>query len=226
MRSRLRGLAIALLCVVPFLPTQIARAESSVTPSLESILIEMRTSQGLSDDEMLNCDEATNEQLEELGEALMGIAYPNPDEHALMDRMMGGDGSPSLALTHRMMGARYLGCYSGDVRGPAIPGMGMMGGMTGYGGGWQGGPMMGWGMNSAMGHGHWGFMPWGWGSLVVWAAIIAAVVLIIYFVSRGPRESSSEGRKDALEILRHRYASGEITKEQFEEMRDTLMKRG
>jgi putative membrane protein len=226
MRSRLRGPAIALLCVVPFLPTQMARAENSVTPSLESVLKEMRASQGLSDDEMIKCDEATNEQLEKLGEALMDIAYPNPDEHGLMDRMMGGDGSASLALMHRMMGARYLGCYSGDVRGPAVPGMGMMGGMMGYGGGWQGGPMMGWGMNGAMGHGHWGLMPWGWGSLVVWAVIIAAVVLIIYFVSRGRGESSSEAGEDALGILRRRYASGEITKEQFEEMRDTLMKRG
>lgn len=226
MPSRLRGLAIALFCVVPLVLTQAVCAEESATPSLESVLKEIRTSQGLSGDEMINCEDATNEQLEKLGEALMDIAYPNPDEHALMDRMMGSDGSASLALMHRMMGARYLGCYSGDIRGPAIPGMGMMGGMMGYGGGWQGGPMMGWGMNNAMGPGHWGFMPWGWGSLVLWAVIIAAVVLIVSYLARPRRGPQAGGREDALEILRRRYASGEITKQQFDEMRDTITKRG
>jgi putative membrane protein len=195
-------------------------------PSLESVLREIRTSQDLSDHETISCKEATNEQLERLGEALMGIAYPNAEQHALMDRMMGGERSPSLAAMHRMMGARYLGCYSGDIPGPAIPDMGMMGGMMRYGGGWQGGPVMDWGMTNSMGHGHWGFMPWGWGSLLFWAFIVAAVVLVIYFLTRSPKGPNSVGGGDSLEILRRRYASGEITKEQFEEMRDTLMKHG
>jgi putative membrane protein len=225
MRTTLQCLAIALLCAVPLLLTQPARAEESTSPTLESVLKDVRASQGLSEDETINCHEVTNEQMERLGEALMDIVYPNRDEHALMDRMMGGDDSASLALMHRMMGARYLGCYSGDIRGPAIPGMGVMGGMMGYGG-WQGGPMMGRGITGAMGHGHWGFMPWGWGSFLVWAVIIAAVILIVYFLIRSSGGPQTGGREDALEILRRRYASGEITKEQFEDMRGTLVRRG
>jgi putative membrane protein len=86
--------------------------------------------------------------------------------------------------------------------------------------------MMGYGMTNAMGHGHWGFVPWGWGSLLIWAVIIAGVVVIVYFLTRTSGGRQAGGREEALEILRRRYASGEITKEQFEEMRDTLMKRG
>lgn len=87
--------------------------------------------------------------------------------------------------------------------------------------------MMGWGMTGGMGQGHWGFMPWGGGSLVFWIVIIAAVVIIVYLLARSPGTSgpSAGEREDALSILRRRYASGEITKDQFEEMRDTLRRK-
>ena len=84
------------------------------------------------------------------------------------------------------------------------------------------------------GHGFGGF-GWGWmifGSLmmlVFWGGLIALVVLAVRaFTSPGSQEpaqartSSASSRNDALNILKERYARGEITKAEYEEMRDEL----
>jgi len=56
--------------------------------------------------------------------------------------------------------------------------------------------------------------------LFFWGAIIALVVWGIRVLT-GRRGESLEA-KDPLEIARRRYARGEITREQLEEMEDTL----
>ena len=83
---------------------------------------------------------------------------------------------------------------------------------------------MGWAMASGMGHGHWGFMPWGLGTTVFWAIVIVAVIVLIYQTTRTSRSSglSDEAREGSLEILKRRYARGDITKDEYEEMRQTL----
>ena len=54
--------------------------------------------------------------------------------------------------------------------------------------------------------------------------IICGVVWFVRSVSRGGSrpESGPTAAETPLEILKRRYASGEVTKEQFEEMRRTL----
>jgi putative membrane protein len=63
--------------------------------------------------------------------------------------------------------------------------------------------------------------------LVIGALLVAGVVWAVQLLSRGG--SPSVGLRSAgeapLEILQRRYAGGEITKEQFEEMRRTLGQR-
>lgn len=58
---------------------------------------------------------------------------------------------------------------------------------------------------------------WGFGSMFMmilfWGLIIVAIVLGIRWVMGEGKESRSES---ALEILRQRYARGEISKEEFE----------
>lgn len=60
--------------------------------------------------------------------------------------------------------------------------------------------------------------------LIFWAFIITGIVLLIVWVARnagrGTRSTSSSN--SALEILQTRYAKGEITKDQYEEMRRAL----
>jgi putative membrane protein len=54
--------------------------------------------------------------------------------------------------------------------------------------------------------------------IVFWGVIIAIVIWGVNQITRGGRRS--EG--DPLEIARRRYASGEITKEQFDQLRHDL----
>lgn len=89
--------------------------------------------------------------------------------------------------------------------------------------GWGGFGMMGPGMMGGYGGmmSGWGYNPIGWlVSLVFWALVIGGVVWLVVWLARTaggtPRSDS------AIEILRARYARGEITKEQFDQMRKDL----
>jgi putative membrane protein len=64
-------------------------------------------------------------------------------------------------------------------------------------------------------------MGWGWiglGALhmILFWLLIAVFLYALWKMLRGP------GSPDALEILKARYAKGEITREQFEQMRRDL----
>ncbi len=74
---------------------------------------------------------------------------------------------------------------------------------------------------------HDGFMNWGWGGMVfqllfLVVIIIALVWAIKYFA--GQRQTGAAPRGDsALDILKRRYANGEIDKEEFEQKKKDLM---
>ncbi|MDP2953704.1 MAG: SHOCT domain-containing protein [Chloroflexota bacterium] len=88
----------------------------------------------------------------------------------------------------------------------------------GFLGGWQGG---GRGM---MGPG------WGWGGLfmpifmiIFWVLIIWAVVALVRGTAWSGRSDLPSDRPDsALEILKRRYARGEVSKEEFEDKKKDL----
>ena len=74
--------------------------------------------------------------------------------------------------------------------------------------------MMGW-------YGGWGMMGWfgGIGMLLVLAGLVALVALLV----RTPRSTEQNPPPDtAIEVLRRRYAAGEISRQEFEQMRQTL----
>ncbi|MBI2844776.1 MAG: SHOCT domain-containing protein [Armatimonadetes bacterium] len=61
---------------------------------------------------------------------------------------------------------------------------------------------------------------------VFWIAVIAGIVLLIrWFAVRTP-EARPAGEESAVEILRRRYARGELTREQFQEMRRDIEETG
>jgi putative membrane protein len=74
-------------------------------------------------------------------------------------------------------------------------------------------------------------MMWGWygGSwwmlfggiifILFWAAVIA---LVFWFVRRSAAGPASHGSRPALDIAKERYARGEITKEQFDQIKKDL----
>ena len=76
-------------------------------------------------------------------------------------------------------------------------------------------------------------MGYGWGGMLgfgsLWMILgvlfwIGVVVLVVWAVMRlfpsGPRS----GQEGSMEILRRRHAGGEITREQYDDMRQTLAK--
>lgn len=73
--------------------------------------------------------------------------------------------------------------------------------------------MWGYGNMFDLGFGGWLMM------IIFWGAIIAFVVWAI----NGFRETSRGGSRDALDILRERYAKGEIDKKEFESRKKDLV---
>jgi putative membrane protein len=61
--------------------------------------------------------------------------------------------------------------------------------------------------------------------MVFWLVIVAGIVLLVVWAVRtasGRGTGSAPQGADALEIARRRYASGEISKEQFEQLKKDL----
>ncbi len=59
--------------------------------------------------------------------------------------------------------------------------------------------------------------------ILVWLALLGGIAALVVWAVRqySPRTGAGPG-EDALEILRRRYAQGEITREQFEQMKRDL----
>lgn len=83
-------------------------------------------------------------------------------------------------------------------------------------------------MGRVYGSSHWMGNWFGFGilgaviSLIFWILVIIAIVFLIkYLLYRGHREESEE---DALEVLKKRYAKGEISNEEYDKMKKELDK--
>jgi len=75
------------------------------------------------------------------------------------------------------------------------------------------------------------YCDYGWGigfgfgwllMIIFWALLILGVVYLIKLIA--VRAKKGEKEETALDILKKRYAKGEITKEEFEKMKDDLAK--
>jgi uncharacterized membrane protein len=68
-------------------------------------------------------------------------------------------------------------------------------------------------------------LPYGFFSLLLWVAIIIAMVFVltrIFRQSRNPRASTVRDSKDSLEFLKIRYAKGEIGHKDYIKMKQIL----
>lgn len=76
--------------------------------------------------------------------------------------------------------------------------------------------MMGYGFDG-------GALMWIWmlGGLLVMVGLVVLIVWAVVAVSRGGQSREPE-RPTALDILRERYARGEITQQEFEQAKKTL----
>ena len=74
---------------------------------------------------------------------------------------------------------------------------------------------------------NWGNCGWGMGfgwiwMILFWGLVIAGIVYIVRALSR--RAGRSWPEETPLDMLKKRYAKGEITKEEFDRMKDDLAK--
>jgi len=166
------------------------------------------------------CANLNDEQFGVLGEYFMGQMMGN--SHAAMNAMMirahGEEGEEQIHIT---MGKRLSGCDTSAS-------------VTGTNGGWM--PMMnmmwgGWSSpsgsnNSTNNMMNFGFEPlngFGWIFMTLWWVLTIAgiVVLTKWLTSRSRGTHNHE--KSALEVLKERYAKGEIDKKEFEEKKKDLV---
>ena len=73
---------------------------------------------------------------------------------------------------------------------------------------------------------HLGNYGWGWGMgfgwlfmVIFWVLVILGIVYIIKMIAGGAKKEET-----ALDILKKRYAKGEITKEEYDRMKDEVSK--
>lgn len=147
----------------------------------------------------LECKNLTDDNYGSLGEYFMGQMVGSSHEamNNMMTQMMGEQGEEQM---HVVMGKRLSGCdASAQVPSNGVgfmPMMWMMGGSSGFG-------------------------LFGWLSMIVfWLLLILGVIALIRYLS-GSGKRSDEG-KSPIDILKERYAKGEINKKEFEEMKKDL----
>lgn len=66
---------------------------------------------------------------------------------------------------------------------------------------------------------------WGWGIFMMffWLIVLALVVVVILRVLKEHNHHAGDIRKsDHIDIIKDRYAKGEITKEQYEQLKKDL----
>jgi len=66
-------------------------------------------------------------------------------------------------------------------------------------------------------HGMFGGFMW-----IFWVLVFAGLVFLIWWIVRQSSPKGPTNGEDALEILKKRYARGEISKEEFEEKKKDL----
>ncbi len=167
----------------------------------------------------LTCDELTDEDFSALGEYFMGemAGSAHPSMNAMMVQVHGQEGENQIHIT---VGKRLSGCEpAADISqiGGWLP---MMGGVMPMMGSWS--APSGNFFNSMMGFGNLGFG--GWLAMVLWWLFVLVVIVIAISWLVRQFGGQSGGKSDAVEVLKTRYAKGEIDEKEFKEKLNKLSK--
>ena len=168
----------------------------------------------------ITCSQLKDADFEKIGEYFMGQAIGDTSRHIVMNNtmksMMGDQGEEQA---HTIMGKRMSGC---DTSAAIPPMMQMM-----MGGGIMGGWSSPFGSNqpnnSMMNFGFTPFGGFGWIFMILWwVLIIVGIVALIKWLTNQSR-GTHDNEKSPLEILKERYAKGEIDKKEFEDKKKDLV---
>lgn len=166
----------------------------------------------------ISCANLNDEQFGVLGEYFMSrmMGGSHAAMNAMMIQMHGEDGEEQI---HVVMGKRLSDCDTSasvtSINGGWMPMMNMMWG------GWSS-PFGDNSTNDMMNFGFGPFGGFGWIFMVLWwVLIIAGIVALFKWLTNQSRSTHDHG-KSALDILKERYAKGEIDKKEFEEKKEDL----
>jgi len=109
-----------------------------------------------------------------------------------------------------------LGFASSDLLAQGGPGYGGYGGYGGgYGPGWGMGPGMMWGYGPGFGY--------GFGGIFMGILFLIIIGVVIYFIVHATKtKGSGFGGESALDILKKRLAKGDISKEEYNKIKNDL----
>src|SRR3990167_8836070 len=167
----------------------------------------------------LVCKDLSDDNFGTLGEYFMGQMMGNSHEamNNMMIQMMGEQGEEQM---HVVMGKRLSGCDT-SVAFPS-QGTGFMPMMQMMMGGWSSPAGLNQGNNSMMNFGFSPFGGFGWIFMILWwVLIIAGIIALIRWLTSQSR-SVHDHEKSPLEILKERYAKGEIDRKEFEDKKKDL----
>jgi len=179
----------------------ITNVQAAAPKSIDAVMSEIRTEQGVQTNEQINPDSVSQAKLEELGDSVMEAMIGDSAVHEQMDARMGGDGSASLTAMHVRMGYNYLTDYP----------YGMMGtnNHMNSSGIYNGGMM--------------GYFGWG-GMLLMGMVLILLVTILVILIKRFAGKPMSKSKETPLDVLNKRYALGEITKDDYDRIKSELGK--
>ncbi|HBI17092.1 MAG: hypothetical protein UR60_C0021G0012 [Candidatus Moranbacteria bacterium GW2011_GWF2_34_56] len=179
------------------------------------------------------CSNLSEEQFGVIGEYFMGQMAG--DSHTAMNVMMiqrlGEEGEEQM---HIAMGKRMSGCDTSAQYPQGFNFMPMMGGWSASFDEWA---SRDWSSPAGFNQNNnnsmmWGFgnnpMGWGFGwfggifMLLFWILIIAGIVALVRWFAMSQSRKGRKREINALDILKERYAKGEISKEEFEMMKKDL----
>ena len=168
------------------------------------------------------CQKLTDDNFEKIGEYYMGKMIGDTARHIAMNSMMQSMmGQTGEEQAHIAMGKRISGCDT-SAEFPS-QGTGFMPMMQMMMGGWSSPVGSNQSNNSMMNFGFGTFGGFGWVFMILWwVLIIAGIVALIKWLSGQSRGGSHDHEKSPVEILKERYARGEIDKKEFEEKKKDL----
>lgn len=195
-------------------------ADDMVMKSVDTILTEIQQEQGVQSPEQIDANKVSQAKLEELGDSVMEAMIGNTARHDQMDIKLGGDGSASLKTFHTKLGYNYLVGYPNGMMTLMTTGTLGSTGEKGNSDNWSG--MMG--NNNYNGNiGMMGYLGWG-GMLMGAIVLILLIIAIVIAVKAFNKKPTSLLGDSPSDILKKRYANGEIDKEEYERVRDHLIK--
>ena len=210
----MRKLLILTLMVI-FSLSIISFADMMAPKSIDAVMAEIRQEQKLNSSDQIDPAKVSHKMLEELGDSVMEAMIGNSAMHDQMDNNLGGDGSSTLTAFHEKLGYNYLSGYPN----------GMMDLMTG---GMMGGGALAGNRIGTVGNNRFGMMgSFGGGGMILgiflFLVVVAVIIAFIVILSRNNKyRKMGTYVETPLEILNRRFASGELSKEDYDNMKRNL----